>query len=295
MFQEVCDHIWFIQGNNNGRYPFSNSLYIDAQRKVLIDTGIGRSVIKKVLNRFGQPDMIIYSHGHEDHIFDPDLFTSARFIHEKDRLMATSKDELYRIYGLNTPELQKMFDGFLKSFHYQPLSAISTFTPEQIFDLGNIQVQVLYCPGHSAGHCCFEIPDEHLIFFSDIDLTSFGPWYGGLDSDIRAFEQSIKDLIAKSPKTVITSHKGIFTDEISEKLYMYLKTIKERENKILTFLENDNGKTIEELVPQALIYGRIAEPKAFYLAAEQIMLHKHLAILLEENKIECSHGKYKTL
>jgi glyoxylase-like metal-dependent hydrolase (beta-lactamase superfamily II) len=135
---------------------------------------------------------------------------------------------------------------------------------------------VLYCPGHSAGHCCFEIPEEHLIFFSDIDLTSFGPWYGGLDSDIRAFEQSIKDLIAKSPKTVITSHKGIFTDEISEKLYKYLKTIKER-------------------VPHALIYGRIAEPKAFYLAAEQIMLQKHLAILLEENKIEYSHGKYKTL
>jgi glyoxylase-like metal-dependent hydrolase (beta-lactamase superfamily II) len=294
MFQEVHDKVWFIPGNNEGRYPFSNSIFINDRQKLLIDTGIGRSVINQLLKKFGQPDIICYSHAHEDHIYEKSLFsTTTRFIHELDKPAAESRDELYRLYGVDTPELSKMLDAFLKTFHYEPLDNLETFEHGQLFDLGTIQVKVIYAPGHSGGHCCFELPQEQLMYSSDIDLTSYGPWYGALDSDIQSFEQSIEALLQNAPKIIITSHKGLISDDIPERLELYLSKIPERETNILNFLEGP--KTFNEMVPCALIQGKFGEPLEYYLAAERIMLQKHLERLLEAQKIIYSDGQYQTL
>ena len=40
-YVEIANKLFFIPGENDGRYPFSNSLFIDDEIKVLIDTGIG--------------------------------------------------------------------------------------------------------------------------------------------------------------------------------------------------------------------------------------------------------------
>jgi len=294
MFQEVYDKVWFIPGNNEGRYPFSNSLFINDEKKLLIDTGVSRAVIKKLLQEFGQPDLIFYSHAHEDHIYDKALFsTTARFIHELDKPAAESRAELYRLYGIDTPEFAKMLDAFLKTFHYEPLDNLETLENGQIFDLGTIQVRVIHAPGHSGGHCCFELPQEQLMYSSDIDLTSYGPWYGALDSDILSFEQSIEGLIQRAPKIIITSHKGLISDDIPERLAHYLAKIPERESNILNFLESP--KTLEEMIPVALIQGKFGEPLEYYLAAERIMLQKHLERLLEAQKIIYSSGAYQIL
>jgi len=294
MFQEVLDKVWFIPGNNEGRYPFSNSLFINDDTKLLIDTGIGRAVIRKLIKDFGQPDMIFYSHAHEDHIYENALFsTSERFIHELDKPAAESRDELYRLYGLNTPELYQMLDAFLKSFHYEPLENLKIFEDGQIFDLGTLQVKVIHAPGHSGGHCCFEVPQKEILFASDIDLTTYGPWYGALDSDIQAFEQSIAMILQKPPQIIITSHKGLITDAIPDRLARYLSKIQEREVNVLNFLAKP--KTLEELVPHALIQGRFGEPVQYYMAAERIMLQKHLERLLSAHKVQFSNGRYQTL
>lgn len=293
MFQEILDKVWFIPGNNEGRYPFSNSLFINDEKKLLIDTGVGRSVIKKLLQDFGQPDIIFYSHAHEDHIYEKSLFsTTARFIHELDKPAAESKDELFRLYGLDTPELIEMLDTFLKTFHYKPLDNLQTFEDGQLFDLGTVQVKIIHTPGHSGGHCCFEIESDKFIYASDIDLTSYGPWYGALDSDIQSFERSIELLIQKAPQIIITSHKGLISDDIPGRLELYLSKIPERETNILNFLEKP--KIFEEMVPQALVQGKFGEPLEYYLAAERIMLEKHLERLLDAQKIIYSDGHYQT-
>ncbi|MHA1783756.1 MAG: MBL fold metallo-hydrolase [Candidatus Helarchaeota archaeon] len=296
MFQEVIDNIWFIQGKNNGRYVFSNSLFINDEKKLLIDTGVGRSVIKKLIQRFGQPEIILYSHGHEDHIPEKKSFsTNNRYIHEKDLLMAISKNELFRIYGLeNTAEMGALMDAFFSSMNYEPLlkSELKLFNNNQIFDLGKYRLKVIHSPGHSDGHCCFELLSEGLIFSGDIDLSRFGPWYGALNSDIKAFSDSINDLIKKNPKILITSHKGIFQgNDVLENLEMYLNRISEREESILNFI--GNGKTLKEIVDSTLIYRKFPEPKEFFLPAERIMVEKHLEILINKGKIFRENGKFK--
>jgi glyoxylase-like metal-dependent hydrolase (beta-lactamase superfamily II) len=292
MFQKVADKVWFIEGLNSGRYPYSHSLFINDTTKVLIDTGIGRPVIKNLLKEFGQPDIILYSHAHEDHIYEKTLFsTTARFIHELDKPAAESKAELYRLYGIDTSEFAAMLDAFLKSFHYAPLENLKIFKNSQIFELGTLQVKVIHTPGHSGGHCCFEIPQEKIIFASDIDLTTYGPWYGALDSNIQAFEQSIAALLQKPPEIIITSHKGLITDDIPGRLTRYLSIIQEREANVLQFL--DQPRTLKEMVPHALIQGKFGEPVEYYMAAERIMLQKHLDRLLTAHKVIFSKGQYQ--
>jgi glyoxylase-like metal-dependent hydrolase (beta-lactamase superfamily II) len=293
MFQELADHIWFVGGKNNGRYPYANALFLDAEKKLLIDTGVGRSVNKKLIRQFGQPDIILYSHAHEDHIYDTDLFTATRYIHPNDRLMALSMEELFRQYGMNTPELHRILEGFLKSFHYHPLAEVSTFIDGEVFDLGAVQVRVLHCPGHSAGHCCFELPSDGLIFVADIDLTSFGPWYGALDSSIDEFKESIQKLLQKSPQTLISSHKGIIKDNIPELLERFLHKITERNERILSFLETPHN--LEQIVPHALVHGKFYEPIEYYVAAERIMLEKHLTLLIAQKQLEFSDGQYQII
>ena len=96
----------------------------------------------------------------------------------------------------------------------------------------------------------------------------------------------------KSPKFMITSHKGLFVDKaIKENLQLYLNKISEREEKILNYLEKE--RTIEALVAPALMYGKLPEPKEYFESGEKIMLEKHLEILIKANKVEFTQGKYK--
>jgi hypothetical protein len=76
-------------------------------------------------------------------------------------------------------------------------------------------------------------------------------------------------------------------------LELYLGKFQKRDTKILNSLKN--AQTLEELTAQALIYGRFLDPKEFFIAAERIMLEKHLKILLDTKQIEYSDGKYKLI
>ena len=49
-------------------------------------------------------------------------------------------------------------------------------------------LKVIHTPGHTKGHCCFYEQNSKIAFLADIDLSSLGPWYGGLDSNVMDLE-----------------------------------------------------------------------------------------------------------
>ncbi|MHA1386251.1 MAG: MBL fold metallo-hydrolase, partial [Candidatus Helarchaeota archaeon] len=67
----LTDKIFFIEGKNHGRYTFSNSLFIKDDKKLIIDTGVGKSILRKIRKNHLINDeiIILHSHCHEDHIF----------------------------------------------------------------------------------------------------------------------------------------------------------------------------------------------------------------------------------
>jgi len=45
----INDKIFFIEGKSQGKYIYSNSLYINDDLKAIIDTGIGNTIFWRII------------------------------------------------------------------------------------------------------------------------------------------------------------------------------------------------------------------------------------------------------
>jgi len=296
-YVEIANKIFFIPGEKDGRYPFSNSLFIDGESKVLIDTGIGPKLAAE-LAKEKKIDMVLISHGHEDHTAGNYLFKDAKICcHKLDAPAVRSVEKLKELYGLPPgTELEKSLDLYLRDFFGLKDSRVDLeFKNGHVFDLGSIKLNVIHTPGHSAGHCCFSVPSERLVFLADIDLSTFGPWYGCIDSDVDQSIKSIENIKGLDFEIAISSHKPITygRETIREKLDAYLNKIFEREKKLIDFLSEE--RTIQEIVPRAFIYKEFPEPKVIYEHFEKIMIEKHLERLVRINLVTRTNRGFKLL
>lgn len=162
---EISDNLKIIKGENEGRYPHSNSLLVEDEKVALIDTGAGGEKMKELAEE-REIDIIINSHCHEDHIPHNDLFDSQIYIHESEMYVLKNLDELANIY---TPKGSGKWDevsGFLHDFVvYEGLEDVFGFGDRHVFDLGGTKLKVVHTPGHSKGHCAFLDPDEGGVIF----------------------------------------------------------------------------------------------------------------------------------
>lgn len=284
---EIEKNIFHIEGNNAGRYPYANSLLIKDHKNVLIDSGIGRENVE-VLAREYRIDHILISHGHEDHTAGNDLFgTDTKIaVHTLDAPAVKSVDRLIELYNMPDEHQRTMMARFLTEVFFLKKSTVDTeFGDGYTLDTGTIRIEAVHTPGHTAGHTCFFIPSAKIIFLGDLDLSSFGPWYGSLDADIDAFLDSIEKVKSIDFDIAVSSHKEIFygKKDIDRKLDRYGAVFLEREEKLLAFLARE--KTVEEIVDEAFIYGRFPEPAELYRVMERTMICKHLRRLLDRGLI----------
>jgi glyoxylase-like metal-dependent hydrolase (beta-lactamase superfamily II) len=292
---EIAENILFIEGENKGRYPRSNSMLIDSDVRVLIDTGMGTN-LATTIEKERKIDLVINSHGHEDHIACNHVFKNARISsHKLDASLIKSVRKLAELYPTSVEFQRKSMDLLLEQFGLRDSAVDLEFEEGYIFDLGKLKLKVIHTPGHSLGHCCFSIPSEKLIFLADIDLSFFGPWYGCLNCDIDQFIDSIKRVRALKFETAITSHKGIIRGEeiIEEELSRYLNRIFEREKELLRFLNKE--RSIDEIVSKAIIYGHFPEPKAIFKLFERTMIEKHLERLIKRNLVKHMRKRFKKI
>ena len=287
--EKIVDDIYFIQGNNQGKYPFSNSLLIKENNNILIDAGLGNRIIRKILKN-NQINKVLLSHNHEDHISGLKYLKDAQiFIHNLDKKGVESIKYLQYIYGLDD-SYEKEFKSFIESLGVKEIIINKTFKGGEKLKINDIEIEIIHTPGHSAGHSCFYIKPYRIMFLSDIDLSSFGPWYGSIDGNIEQFIQSIKKILNYKIDYAVSSHKGLIVGDIKDRLIRFLNKIYEREKLILENI--GNGITIEELVEKALIYGKFPEPKELFVMGERLMIEKHLNKLLRERKLIKINEKY---
>ncbi|MBC2715494.1 MAG: MBL fold metallo-hydrolase [Desulfobacteraceae bacterium] len=282
--------VWFIPGHNSGKYPYCHSLYIEGPG-ILIDPSSDRDRLKQLKQNQGVRSVWL-SHWHEDHFMHLDLFDDVPlWMSAADAQPLSSIDNFLDAYGIEEDfrELSKVF--FKEQFRFRPRKPDRFLKNGEVIKFDSLSIEVIHTPGHTPGHLTFFFKESEVLYMGDYDLSSFGPWYGDVYSDIEEIRKSVTRLQSIPAKIWLTAHeKGIFEDFPDDIWHNYLDVIDKREQKLLDFLENP--RSIDEIAHAWIVYGKPREPESFYLFGEKGIMQKHLARLAVGGKIGLKNDKY---
>jgi len=131
--------------------PLNLYLLIGSHSALLLDTGCGLNPLKPIVKGLiGERKLLVFnSHSHWDHILGNEEFGEI-YIHENEADIVANPYDLS--FLINSPsELIKYKE---KNFLIPPAQVINTLKDGDTFDLGEIIVKIIHCPGHSPGSIC---------------------------------------------------------------------------------------------------------------------------------------------
>jgi glyoxylase-like metal-dependent hydrolase (beta-lactamase superfamily II) len=267
-------------GEKSGKYPDGNQVVVrGADTLAAFDTPL-------VANRLGEEllaaDLVVLGHVHEDHMAGLHRLPHAPvYVHEADADAARSWDGLARHYGYAPSVLAGMHAKIEREFHYLPRPDALAYADGASWDLGGgVTVRAIHAPGHTSGHCVLLVEPGGIAFIGDIDLSSFGPYYGDATSSLEAFRRTlaaVKDVPAKA--WITSHHKGVITDRhrFLELAVAFASRLDAREEAIAAFLRASPA-TLEELIAHRFVYPPQLND-LFYEDVERRTITQHLASL----------------
>ncbi|MBQ7001174.1 MAG: MBL fold metallo-hydrolase [Oscillospiraceae bacterium] len=186
-------------------------LLLGKARAVLIDTGLGVSNIRKIIDTLTSlPVLVVTTHVHWDHIGGHGLFE--RFaIHESEQEWISDRFPLPLDTVRHSLTCQPCYFpvGF-DPMRYQIFQGdpVRFLRDGDILDLGGRRLQVLHTPGHSPGHCCFYEPEQGFLYSGDLIyrgcLDVFYP-----TTDPVLFYQSVKKVRRLDIRRIFPGHHSL--------------------------------------------------------------------------------------
>lgn len=187
-------------------------LLCGTKKALLIDTGLGVSNIKKVVDGLTTlPIEVATTHAHWDHIGGHKYFDSLA-LHEAEKdwlsvkfpltLQAVKQNLTY--YPCDFP---KDFD--INDYKIYQGTSQRILHDGDCLDLGNRNLTVIHTPGHSPGHCCFYEQEREYLYSGDLIykgcLDAFYP-----TTDPQLFWQSIRKIKSLKVKRILPAHHQLF-------------------------------------------------------------------------------------
>lgn len=268
-----------------GKYPHGSSVLVEGlARTALIDPSLAIVPRAKTLPRV---DLVVNSHCHEDHLAGNFLFPDASWhVHHLDLPGLRSLDAMMEIYGYDEAVLTPFRKIVVEQFHYVPREDAAGFEDGAVFDLGGVRLRVIHAPGHTRGHCLFHIEPDDVLYLGDVDLTTFGPYYGDAWSDLESFERTLAQVRELRARWYVTFHHiGVVEghDAFVERLDRYAGVIRRREERLVAFLAEP--RTLDEIVRHRFVY-RSQDEIAYADPVERRSMGQHLARLLASGRVE---------
>ncbi len=284
--------VTILTGERGGRYPHGNSMLVaGGEETLLIDPSLS------LARRASLPltDRVLNSHCHEDHVAGNHLYPNAPWLlHEADLPGMRSLDDMMAIYGMS-PRIAAAFRQVLvEDFHYVPRPDATAFRDGDVFDLGGARVRAIHAPGHTRGHCVLHVEPEGVLYLGDIDLSSFGPYYGDAWSSLEDFERTLASVRRIEARWYATFHHvGVVDGRAAflERLDRFAAVIGTRERRLLEFLAEP--RTIDEIVAHRFVY-RPGDAVPFADDVERRSMTQHLDRLVAAGRVaEVEPGRFR--
>jgi glyoxylase-like metal-dependent hydrolase (beta-lactamase superfamily II) len=242
-------------------------------------------------------DRVILSHCHEDHVAGAHLYPDVPWhLHEADLPGLRSLDDFMAIYGMDDPRVEAGFRrAVVEQFHFVARPDARPFRDGDVFELGGgVRVRVIHTPGHTRGHCALHVEPDDVLYLGDIDLSSFGPYYGDAWSDLEDFERSlerVRELRATHYATF--HHVGVVDREtFLARLDRFAAVIRDREARLLAFLA-EAPRSLDEIAAHRFVY-RPGDPVPFAESVERRSMGQHLARLVRGGRVrEAEPGRFR--
>jgi glyoxylase-like metal-dependent hydrolase (beta-lactamase superfamily II) len=280
-------------GPQGGKYPDGNSLLVEGpEESLLVDPSLGLLPRADTLPRV---DRVVLSHCHEDHVAGLHLLPGVPVhVHEADRTGLLSLDGMMEIYGFDDPVAAPWRKALVEQFHWVPRPDARGFEGEVVFELGgDVRVRAIPAPGHTRGHCVLLVEPDAALYLGDIDLSSFGPYYGDAWSSLQDFEKSLAYVREIPARAWITFHHiGVLDDRavFLERLERFADVIRTREERLLAFLAEP--RSLDDIVEHRFVY-RPGDAVAFADPVERRSMGQHLGRLCGEGRVrEVEPGRF---
>ncbi|MEW5721509.1 MAG: MBL fold metallo-hydrolase [Thermodesulfobacteriota bacterium] len=284
---EITPSIFYVFGENKSRFPFCSGLYVKGRDlRLLIDAGMGPAGLALV--RSMGIDALVLSHCHIDHrLTRGEILETPVWCHEAEAGYLEDKERFFTALGYYRggfrPEY--LFPVFPDGFE---MKIARELADGETVDLGGLTLEVIHAPGHTPGHLAFYFPEADLLFSSDVDLTTFGPYYGHDFADLDEFIRSIRRLKDLGASIVATGHAGPFHDDLAERFQAYENIIHQRDRQVLEMLSRP--RPLEYFKHRGLIYRPAPSPVELNAWFELIHVAKHLERLAYLGYVEHRDG-----
>jgi len=291
--EQRFDAVTVFYGAKRGKYPHGNSLLVrGAHETVVIDPSLGLVVRGASAPR---ADRVLHSHCHEDHIAGAFLYPEAPWhFHVADLHGIRSLDGLMELYGYPEPIHSAWKKTVVSQFHFTARPDALGFRDGDVFELGGARVRVIHAPGHTRGHCLFHVEPDDLVYLADIDLSSFGPYYGDAWSELEDFERTLEAVRKIDARWYATFHHvGVLEgrDAFLERLDRFTAVIADRERRLLEYLAEPHS--MAEIAQHRFVY-RPQDPVPFAEAVERRSMSQHVSRLLQAGRArEVEPGRFQ--
>lgn len=280
-------------GEKNGKYPDGNQVVVrGTDTRTAFDSPLVANFIGP---EFDDAELVVMGHVHEDHMAGLHrLPHAAVHVHELDLRAVQSWQGMVEHYGISEARQAESLEKFTREFHYVARPDALGYVDGAVWDVGGSRVRAIHMPGHTAGHTVLLVEPEGVAFIGDIELSSFGPYYGDASSSLADFRRSLARLPDVPARVWVTSHhRGVYTDRdrFLRDLAAFTAKLDERSERLLTLLR-ESPKTLGELIDCRLLYpADYDEP--WVIDCEHRSISQHLAELIADGRVRVDDGVYR--
>jgi glyoxylase-like metal-dependent hydrolase (beta-lactamase superfamily II) len=292
--RQLGSHVTVLFGHENGKYPDGNCVVVRGSRaSAAIDPTLSvRSLVPRL-----SVDLALLTHTHEDHAAGlASLDADEIRVHELDLAALRDVDDLMRLYGIPEAVWPQMRQLVEDRFEFLGWPNAQGLVDGDVFDLGDVTVTALHAPGHTAGHTVYlieSVDGTRVVVTGDIDLSTFGPYYGDAASSLDAFETTLTMLRDVAADHYVTfHHKGVLDghEAFARAVDQYAAVFGRRRDALLGLLVEPI--TFDELVAAGIIYRPGTRPALFGESVERHSIRRHLDRLIAEDAAATDGRQY---